>query len=66
MKKDKTIALSLMIVSAILISMSCYIMTVSEEKDEFVLSIFAITLSIYLGVISTLDYENIVKKSEDN
>jgi hypothetical protein len=65
MKKQKLTLLSLMVVSVILTGMSCYVMSICEEKNEFVLSILAAILSIYLGILSTLDYESLLNKMKD-
>ena len=66
MKKQKLILLSLMVVSILLTAMSCYIMIICEEKDEFVLSILAAYLSIYLGILSAIDYDKLLKKGSGN
>jgi hypothetical protein len=66
MKKQKLILLSLMVVSILLTAMSCYIMIICEEKDEFVLSILAAYLSIYLGILSAIDYDTLLKKGSGN
>jgi hypothetical protein len=65
MKKQKFTLLSIMVVSVILTGMSCYVMSICEEKDEFVLSILAAYLSIYLGILSALDYGSLLKKMKD-
>ena len=66
MKKQKLILLSLMVVSILLTAMSCYIMIICEEKDEFVLSIVATVLSMYLGILSAIDYDTLLKKGSGN
>ena len=65
MKKQKFTLLSLMVISVILTGMSCYVMSICEERNEFVLSILAAILSIYLGILSTLDYESLLNKIKD-
>ena len=65
MKKQKFTLLSIMVVSVILTGMSCYVMSICEERNEFVLSILAAILSIYLGILSTLDYESLLNKMKD-
>lgn len=65
MKKQKLTLLSLMVVSITLTAMSCYVMSICEEKDEFVLSVVASILSIYLGILSAMDYDTLLKKMKD-
>lgn len=65
MKNQKLTLLSLMVVSITLTAMSCYVMTICEEKDEFVLSVVASILSIYLGILSAIDYDTLLKKMKD-
>jgi len=55
-----------MVVSIILTAMSCYIMIICEEKDEFVSSIVATVLSMYLGILSAIDYDTLLKKGSGN
>ena len=65
MKNQKLTLLSLMVVSITLTAMSCYVMSICEEKDEFVLSVVASILSIYLGILSAIDYDTLLKKMKD-
>jgi len=41
-------------------------MIICEEKDEFVISIVATVLSMYLGILSAIDYDTLLKKGSGN